>query len=237
MKQSLGSVSASQLMKAVGLAAAILIPTSLFGGTITVNWDDLPTGNYQPTPAGYGGYNWYFGDSTFGSVGPNDGNHGLLQYNTVALVNLGTETPYSPPNSAYNAWGYTPMRVESLNPSASDEFTFSAWFSGQPDLGPAASEVEVEGFIGTSSTPSFTTIFDLPSNGSWIDEDFTSDGAVNKLLFSPLDASGTPSTSLDGYFWMDNAQLTSVPDQPSWMVTAIAAIAMLAMIRLRRANA
>jgi hypothetical protein len=202
------------------LTAAILMGASPFQVRATlVTWDDLPQGSYQPTPLGYGGYNWFFGDSTFGSAGPNDSNHGLLQYSTA--VNQGV-TAYSPPNAAYNAWGFTPMRIESLAPGAGSEFTLSGWFSSQGDLGAGgAFEVQAQGFIGTSSTPAFTTIFTLPSNGTWVNESFATDSAVNKLLLTPLDNSGNAYAQAypaNGYFWMDNVQLTAVPE-PTTMIS------------------
>ena len=213
------------------LAAAVLIPSSLFGATAT--WDDLPNGNYMPTPAGYQGYNWYFGDSSFGSAGPNDGNHGLLQYSTFGGAAL------SSPNAAYNAWGNTPMRVESLAPTAGNEFTFSGYFSGQSYPGwnasSGAAQLEVEGFIGTSSTPAFTSYLTLPSDGSWVEGSFTGT-PVNKLLFSPLDSNGNPSASLDGYFLLDNVQINAVPETGTWTITGMAGCAMWSLIRRRRVN-
>jgi hypothetical protein len=196
------------------LTAAILMGASPFQVRATlVTWDDLPQGSYQPTPLGYGGYNWFFGDSTFGSAGPSGENNGLLQYSTA--VNQGV-TAYSPPNAAYNAWGFTPMRIESLAPGAGSEFTLSGWFSSQGDLGAGgAFEVQAQGFIGTSSTPAFTTIFTLPSNGTWVNESFATDPTVNKLLLTPLDNSGNAYAQAypaNGYFWMDNVQLTAVPE-------------------------
>jgi hypothetical protein len=117
--------------------------------------------------------------------------------------------------AAYNAWGDTPIRVESLTPSASDAFTFSGFFSSQYNLGPGAAQVLVEGFTGSSSTPSFTTTFTLPSDGSWVDESFTTDGYYNKYLFIPEDSSGVPSTFLNGYIAMDDVTLSTVPDAGS----------------------
>ena len=117
--------------------------------------------------------------------------------------------------AAYNAWGDTPIRVESLAPTTSDAFTFSGWFSSQYNLGPGAAQVEVEGFSGTDSTPLFTTTFSLPTNGAWVDEVFTADGDYNKFLFIPQDSSGDPSTFLNGYIWMDDVTLTTVPDAGS----------------------
>ena len=192
------------------LAAVSLVPATLFGQGL-VTWDYLPTGAYLQTPLGYGGYNWYIGDSSFGSTGPADGNHGLLQYSSAATATPPL-SPYSAPNMAYNAWGNTPMRIESLTPKVGDEFTFSAWFSGQPypPFGGAAG-VQVQGFIGTNSIVAFTTNFSLPSNGSWVNEDFTAYGGVNKLLLSPLDGSGHPSAYLAGYFWMDSALINVAP--------------------------
>jgi hypothetical protein len=99
-------------------AAAILAPISIFAGTTTVLWDNLPNlGTYStpPTPT-LDGYNFYFGDSTFGDVGPNDGNHGPLQYYLPG-------TPLQGGFAAYNAWGNTPIRVESLDPTPSEAFT------------------------------------------------------------------------------------------------------------------
>ena len=85
--------------------------------------------------------------------------------------------------------------------------------------------MEAEGFTGTSSTPSFTTTFSLPSDGSWVDEDLTAFGAFNKFLLSPLDASGNPSAFLAGYIYMDDVQFTVVPEPSSWaLATAGAAL-------------
>jgi hypothetical protein len=206
------------------LTAAVLMGASPFQVRATVNWDDLPQGSYQPTPLGYGGYNWFFGDSTFGSTGPNDGNHGLLQYSTAANEGV---VAHSPPNAAYNAWGFTPMRIESLDPGAGSEFTLSGWFSSQGDLGVGgAFEVQAQGFIGTSSTPAFTTIFTLPLDGTWVNESFATDPAVNKLLLTPLDNSGTayaPNYPAPGYFWMDDVQLTTsaVPETSTIITGAL----------------
>ena len=206
------------------LTAAVLLGASPFQARATVTWDDLPLGSYQPTPLGYGGYNWYFGDGTFGSdgsTGPNDPNHGLLQYSTAANEGV---LPHSTPNAAYNAWGFTPMRIESLDPGEGSEFTFSGWFSSQGDLGVgSASEVKAQGFIGTSSTAAFTIIFTLPSDGSWVYESFATDLAVNKLLLTPLDSSGNayagaPFSPAPGYFWMDDVQLSAVPE-PSTIIS------------------
>ncbi len=230
--------SFTRSLKFAGLAGAILIPASLLAGSVTVNWDDFTGGPFSSTSLGYGGLNWYYGDGSFGSLGSNDGNHGLLQYSPAADEG---DTAYSSPNAAYNAWGNTPMRIESLSPTAASAFTLSGYFSGQPDLtylgGTAATEIQVEGFsvIGTSSTAVFTTTFTLPSNGSWVNEDFSSYGAVNKLLFSPLDASGDPSEYLAGYFWMDDVTINTVPDAGGWLVTIMAGCAVFGMIRLREA--
>jgi hypothetical protein len=191
-------------------AAAILAPTSIFAGTTTVTWDnqpDLGTFSTPPTPT-LDGYNFFFGDSTFGDVGPNDNSHGPLQYYLPGNPLLGGF-------AAYNAWGDTPIRVESLAPTTSDAFTFSGYFSSQYNLGPGAAQVLVEGFTGASSTPSFTTTFTLPSDGSWVDESFTLGGYFNKFLFSPEDSNGNPSAFVNGYIAMDNVSLTTVPDAGS----------------------
>lgn len=189
--------------------------------SVTVTWDDLSPGSFLPTPLGYGGYNWYFGDSTFGSAGPNDNYHGLLQYSTAAGQGV---VAHSLPNAAYNAWGCTPMRVESVNPGAGSQFTLSGWFSGQGDFAGGAYEVQAQGFVGTSSPPAFTTIFTLPGDGSWVNESFASEPLVNKLLLTPLDSSGTPyplNMPSPGYFWMDDVTLTAVPEPSTWVAGAM----------------
>jgi hypothetical protein len=113
------------------------------------------------------------------------------------------------------------MRIESLDPGAGSEFTLSGWFSSQGDLHVgSASEVQAQGFIGTSSTAAFTIIFTLPSDGSWVYESFATDLAVNKLLLTPLDSSGhpyAPNYPAPGYFWMDDVQLSAVPE-PSTII-------------------
>jgi hypothetical protein len=191
-------------------AAVILTPISIFAGTTTVIWDNLPDlGTYStPSTPTLDGYNFYDGDSTFGDVGPNDGSHSTLQYYLPGNPLLGGF-------AAYNAWGDTPIRVESLAPTASDAFTFSGYFSSQYNLGPGAAEVLVEGFTGTSSTPSFTTTFTLPSDGSWVNESFTTDGYYDKFLFSPEDTNGDPSAFVNGYIEMDDVTLTTAPDAGS----------------------
>jgi hypothetical protein len=215
------------------LIAAILAPISIFAGTVTVTWDGLPPGIFvtPPSPT-YDGYNWFFGDSSFGNVGPNDGNHGPLQYSLPADPLLGG-------NAAYNAWGNTPIRVESLAPTPNEEFSFSGWFSSQPNLGPGAPQVEVEGFTGTSSTPAFTTTFTMPADGAWVDENLTAYGDYNKFLLSPLDASGNPSQFLDGYIWMDDVTLTTTtaatPDAGSSSLLLGIGISGLALLRRKLA--
>jgi hypothetical protein len=161
------------------LVAALLIPASLLAGPITVNWDDLPNGAYNPTPGGYGGLNWYFGDGSFGSAGSGDFN-GQLQYSTTPGITL-----LSSPNAAYNAWGCTPMRIESQNTSVGDEFTFSGYFSGQGYAGfsSGAYQIEVQGFTGGSSTADFTQYLTLSATG-WTELNLTT--AVNKVLLTPL---------------------------------------------------
>jgi hypothetical protein len=123
-----------------------------------------------------------------------------------------------------------------LDPTPDEAFTFSGWFSGQPNLGSGAAQVEVEGFTGTSSTPSVTTTFSLPSDGSWVDEDLTAFGAFNKFLLSPLDSSGNPSAFLEGYIYMDDVQLTVVPEPSSWMLTTVAGAALFCINRRWRAT-
>lgn len=210
------------------LAASLLLPASVFGGLVT--WDDLPGGAYQPTPAGYGGYNWFFGDDVFG-VGTS------LQYTTTSVTGAPS---LSSPNAAYNAWGNTPMRVESLTTAPGAEFTFSGWFaSGPPDVfftgANGAAQIEVQGFIGGSSTPAFTTTFSPPSDGSWALESFTAT-PVNKLLFSPLDSSGNPSDFIQGYFFLDDVQITAVPEPATWTIAGAAACGLFALIRRRQTS-
>jgi hypothetical protein len=210
------------------LAASLLLPASVFGGLVT--WDDQPTGSWMDTPAGYGGYNWFVGDDAFG-VGMS------LQYTTTSITG---GLSLSSPNAAYNAWGNNPMRVESLTTAPGAEFTFSGWFaSGQPDVfftgANGAAQIEVQGFIGGSSTPAFTTTFSLPSNGTWTQESFTST-AVNKLLFSPLDSNGSPSDFIQGYFFLDNAQITAVPEPTTWTFAGAAACGLFALIRRRQTS-
>ena len=210
----------------VVMAAAVVAPFPILAETTTVTWDGLPVGVFlTPATPTYDGYNFYFGDSTFGDLGANDGNHGPLQYSIPTTPLLGGD-------AAYNAWGNTPIRVESIDPTATEAFTFSGWFSSQYNLGPGAPEVEVEGFTGTSATPSFTTTFTMPADGSWVDEDFTADGSYNKFLFSPLDANGDPSTFLNGYIWMDNVTLATAPDAGT--TSALLGISLGGMAFLRR---
>jgi hypothetical protein len=218
-----------RLFHVSSLIAAVLAPISIFAQTVTVTWDGLPSGNgvfVTPSSPTYDGYNWYFGDSSFGDIGPNDGNHGPLQYTLPGNPLLGG-------SAAYNAWGDTPIRVESLDPTPNEAFTFSGWFSGQPNLGSGAAQVEVEGFTGTSSTPAFTTTFNLPADGSWVDESFTAYG-YNKFLFSPLDGNGDPSAHLEGYIYMDDVQLT-LPDAGSNSLLLGIGISGLALLRRKLA--
>jgi hypothetical protein len=214
----------NRLLNLSTLIAAVLAPVSIFSQTVTVTWDDLPPGIYMTPPSPtYDGYNWYDGDGSFGDVGSGC----PLQYSAPG-------NPLSPPSAAYNAWGNTPIRVESLDPTPNEEFSFSGWFSGQPNLGTGAPQVEVEGFTGTSSTPAFTTTFTLPSDGSWVDENFTANGDYNKFLFSPLDTNGAPSDFLEGYIWMDNVQLTTAaatPDAGSSSLLLGIGISGLALLR------
>jgi len=210
----------------------VLASRPVLAQTTTISWDSLPSGAgvfVTPDSPAYDGYDFFFGDSTFGSIGPNDGNHGPLQYTLPGSPLLGGSAPY-------NAWGNTPIRVESLDPTPDEAFTFSGWFSGQPNLGSGAAQVEAEGFTGTSSTPSFTTTFSLPSDGSWVDEDLTAFGAFNKFLLSPLDASGNPSAFLAGYIYMDDVQFTVVPEPSSWALAIVAGAALFCINRRWRAT-
>jgi hypothetical protein len=220
--------SASPATAAALLTASLLLPASAFGGLVT--WDDLPTGAYVDTPAGYGGVNWFYGDDAFG-VGTS------LQYTTTSITGAPS---LSSPNAAYNAWGNTPMRVESLTAAPGAEFTFSGWFaSGPNDVffsgATGAAQIEVQGFIGGSSTPAFTTTFSPPTDGSWVQESFTGT-AVNKLLFSPLDSNGNPSGLIEGYFFLDNAQITAVPEPATWTIAGAAGCGLFAFIRRRRTS-
>jgi hypothetical protein len=186
-----------------------------FPAQATISWDSLPSGTgvyVTPGSPTYGGYNFFDGDGSFGSIG----NGGPLQYTLPG-------NPLSGGSAAYNAWGDTPIRVESLNPTPGEAFTFSGWFSGQQNLGSGAAQVEVEGFTGTSSTPSFTTTFSLPSDGSWVHEDLTASGALNKFLFSPLDSSGNPSAYVGGYIYMDDVQLSgaSAVPEPATVISGV----------------
>ena len=114
------------------------------------------------------------------------------------------------------------MRVESVNPGAGSHLPFPVGFRPRR-LGPGGgTKFKPKGFVGTSSTPAFTTIFTLPSNGSWVNESFASEPLVNKLLLTPLDSSGNPypCTSFspgNGYFWMDDVTLTAVPEPSTWL--------------------
>ena len=207
---------------------AVLAARSILAQTVTINWDSLPSGAgvyVTPDSPTYTGYNFFDGDSSFGSIG----NGGPLQYTLPG-------NPLNGGSAAYNAWGNTPIRVESLDSTPNEAFTFSGWFSGQPNLGSGAAQVEVEGFTGTSSTPSFTTTFSLPSDGSWVDEDATNFGAFNKFLLSPLDSSGNPSDFLEGYIYMDDVQLTVVPEPSSWMLTTVGGAALFCINRRWRAT-
>jgi len=220
--------SASRRSAAALLAASFLIPASVFGGI--VNWDDLPTGSYMPTPLPYGGLNWYFGDDAFG-VGT------ALQYTSTSDTGAPS---LSSPNAAYNAWGNTPMRVESLTTAPGAEFTFSGWFASGPNdvffsTATGAAQIEVQGFVGGNSTPAFTTTFSPPADGTWVQESFTGT-AVNKLLFSPLDANGTPSDFIQGYFFLDNVQITAVPEPATWAIAGAAGCGLFALIRRRRGS-
>lgn len=214
------------------LAASILVPSSVLGAG-PATWDDLPNGDYLPTPLGYVGYNWYFGDSTFGSDGSSfmDIYHGQLQYSTFGGSAV---TPHSGDNAAYNAWGSTPMRVESLTTAIADQFTFSGWFSSQgyPGFGTGAAKVQVKGFIGVSTTPAFTTTFSV--NSSWVQQSFTT--PVNKLLFSPLDINDAMSIFEEGYFYLDDAQLTPIPEPATWTIASAAACGLFALLRRRTTN-
>jgi hypothetical protein len=54
-----------------------------------------------------------------------------------------------------------------------------------------------------------------------VNESFATDSAVNKLLLTPLDNSGNAYAQAypaNGYFWMDNVQLTAVPE-PTTMIS------------------
>ncbi|MHC1763737.1 MAG: hypothetical protein AB9869_05435 [Verrucomicrobiia bacterium] len=197
------------------LTLAVVILMSALPVRATVTWDDLVNGSYEKTPLGYGNHNWYFGDADFGAIG----SHERLEYSTV-------DWAFSGQNAAYNAWGDTPMRIESLTTAPGDAFTFSAWFSSHeyPGFGSGADQIQVQGFIGGSATPEFTTVFSLPvdasENAYWVQKSFTG-SAVNKLLFSPLDSDGNPSAFLEGYFWMDNAEFSAVPEPTTLVAGAL----------------
>ena len=93
--------------------------------------------------------------------------------------------------------------------------------------------MQVEGFTGASSTPGFTETFILPQSG-WVNEDFTGDGAYNKFLISPLDSGGNPSPFLEGYIWMDNVQLTTVPDTGAGVVGTVALLGTVVLGRRKQ---
>lgn len=183
------------------IAAALIAAASLSATTTTttVNWDELATGSYMETPLGYGGLNWFVEDGSFGA-----GNN--LQYTSLGAY-------YSASNAAYNAWGDTPLRIESLTTASGDTFTLSAFLSGQPfpgweDYSTGAAKIQVEGFLGDSTAPVFTSIITLPRDGSWLHVDFNSI-PVNKLLISPRKNDDTPSDYLGGYVFLDDATVTT----------------------------
>jgi hypothetical protein len=229
------SCFASRTASLALLVAALLNPTSVFGQL--ANWDDLVVpAAYEPTPAGYHGHNWYFGDAAFGLPGPDDGDHGLLQYSSFVPSAV---TPPSGDNAAYNAWGNTPMRIESLTTDAADAFTFTGWFSAQGYPDPSfpgsigASQILVQGFVGGSSTPAFETTFSISS--AWLEESFNTT-PVNKLLFSPLDGAGAPCDFIKGYFYLDDVTITPVPEPATWAFASVLACGVFAMVRRHRVS-
>ena len=175
-------------LTAVALTLGAAPPASL---AAQANWDGLGTGNYQNTPVPYVGYNFFYGNGTFGTGS-------ALQWST-----LGADCR-SASNCAYNANGDTPIRIEALTTSASDAFTFDGWLkAGYPGFGPAAVDVIAQGFVGSSSTPAFTMLFALSPNG--FTELALTSTSVNKILLTPANAGGQPAA---GYMLLDDVALT-----------------------------
>lgn len=168
----------------------VLVPVTM---QAQVNFDNLSAGSFVSVPAAYAGYNWYYGDGTFGS-----GN--ALQYSTLGAMCL------SVGNCAYNANANTAMRIESLNATPASAFTFSGFFTGgYPGFGGGPVQLRAQGFVGGSSTAAYDLYFTMPTNNSWLQVNLTTTN-VNKVLFSGADANGQPA---NGYFLLDDVTFGS----------------------------
>lgn len=195
-------------LAALVLAAGATLP-SLASAQAT--WDDLSNGNFVSTPNPYAGHNFFYGTGAFGTGS-------ALQYSTLGSTCL------SGTNCAYNASGNTIIRIESLTTGAADAFTFDGWLrAGYPGQQAVAVDVIAQGFVGSSTTPAFTTLYALSPNG-FSHLSLTSMN-VNRILLTPADASGAPSS---GYMLLDDVTFGTAASGPSTTTPEPATLALLA---------
>ena len=218
------------------LAAAALAPISMMAQTTFVNWDVFQPAVYAtPSTPTLDGYNFYDGDSTFGDDGSS------IQLPPPGFGNGG---PLQVPDCHRSVAKHSQRRLQRLgqyfNPSGvlgshGAGCLYLVWLVlRSAELGHGCAGSGSRRLRRSQLNSGLHDDFNLPDDGSWIDEDFTSFGAVNKYLFSPLDSSGNPSQFLAGYIWMDNLTLT-VPDagDSGWLLGL--GLAGLALVRRKLA--
>lgn len=222
-----------RIIKATAAIAALL---PLTAQAQTVNFDNLPSAMFGTIPVGYSGYNWFYNDGAFGSGTQ-------LQYTNAGLSGA---TCVSGSQCAYNAQGSSSIRIESLTPSASSEFSLTAFLGdgGFPGFASGPSQVQISEFVGTSSTAFFTGVYSLSSPAGFTFIDLSAN-AYNKLLITPLDNSGNPltfssSAFSNGYVTLDDVTFaaagtpTAVTPEPATLSLFGAGLSMVGLLGARK---
>jgi hypothetical protein len=214
---------AARASRRLALLVTLALPAA---ASAQATWDELPNGNFLPTPNPYHGFNFYYGDGAFG-VGT------ALQYSTLTQCR-------SAPNCAYNANANTPIRIEAPTTAAADAFTFAAYLSGgYPGFGAGPGFALAQGFVGSSASPVFSTLVAI-TDGVWNLASFTTTN-VNKLLLTPSDAAGRQT---NGYILLDDATFgvagpgtppTTTTPEPATFALVAGGVFALGVARRRRA--